>query len=176
MRKDNQLKKGTMIAIIVIILLLSGCEKNTLGPNEKSLPNGIIVTGNINKVDVLECSIGTYRYITTISSIETTKIGDGFLHLNIIENGQNINYFYIINGTVKNIYNQKVEALKIIIKFYDENNILLETSDDILSLFGLTTITNLPSGYSKTFSITIYPYSTELTKYYDHVSLEIVVW
>jgi len=74
-----------------------------------------------------------------------TKIGDGFIGMN-----QNVDY-YKISGTVKNKFGYKAD-IKVILRFYDENGMLLD-SDHII-------VQDIPKSTMKSF-----------TKYYIRPSI-----
>ena len=82
---------------------------------EAILPDGTVITGDIDRVEILEYFAYTEK---GNASDGLKKIGDGFIH------GENATR-YIISGYAKNIADKTLDRIELTIKYHDVDGILL---------------------------------------------------
>ena len=113
-----------LIAIMVISIgFLSGCNETT--------SNGGI-NGDSDEVELVNYKIETFG--ADLGS-KPEKIGDGFIHTEIANNG-----YYKITGTIKNIAGKMLNNITVKVDFYDNNHTYLASkSDYILNLTNTNT-------------------------------------
>lgn len=120
-----------------------------------TLPDGIIVTGDIDKIQILNYSIATENG----SYFDYEKIADGFVYS---ENASR----YKINGSVKNIAGEMLGNVKVYVEFYDSNDTYLDSEYDYKY--------DLPDGYIWDFEVTYSKYQ-DYFEYVDHIGFDISV-
>ena len=105
----NYLIEGISIFIIIITIFLIGCIESTENTS----------SGDSSKIELVNYTVYTYEYIHPYPN----KIADGFN--SDLENVGG----YIVEGTIKNIADETVDA-KVIANFYDNNGTLLHSTFD----------------------------------------------
>jgi hypothetical protein len=114
------------IVFVLLIIGLCGCIEQE-------------ISGDIDKIELLEYSIVTKKY-----EEEYKTIGNGFIHNDESE-------LYLINGTVKNIAGEVLISVNITAKFYNNTNNLLTKKTTYLG--------GIPKNHSREFAI--YYFSNE---------------
>jgi len=109
------------VAVLLVCVGLSGC-------NEQGE-----TFGDTNKVELVSYKVETYD--------GNTLLGEDFIHNEGADN-------YRIKGTIKNIAGYKLSRVTITVKFYDKNNIFLDSVDE--DVYGI------PDTYTESFSIRAY--------------------
>jgi len=157
------MKKQLVIIGIVALLVcvgLSGCLDN-----KKTLPDGTVITGEINKIDIISYNVKT-EWIALDSSPgawgSTTHHESGFFHNITGDNVYNIKYITTVR--IKNISGEKIGYIAITAIYYDKQG------NDIGPAAGLSrAVTSLANSYSTNKTISWFPEYGGLFDHADHV-------
>jgi len=114
-------KKTIILLIISIIILSIGISINFIPENYTFLKDGTKVTGDIDKIEILNYTVYTYNR-TWYPVFDLKFIGNGFIH------SKNATWFEVM-VYYKNIANEKLENISITIEYYDFNNTLLNSEE-----------------------------------------------
>ena len=113
-------KKFKIIFVLIILIFicycLNGCINDKL--DEKS-----------DKVKIVNYSVRTFEQLKVKCCYENFLLGNGFIHGRYV-------YYYMINGTIINLLDKKIEKLIINAIFLDINNSKLFTKS--IEIFNLS--------------------------------------
>ena len=139
------------IVLLFSIIFFSGCSTSEVS-----------TSGDTDKVKITDIEISTEVFSFSKGWI---NIGSGFKPEDVPElNTNNSDYLtarYMVAGTVRNIIEKTLNTTQIFGEFYDENNKLLFERDS-------NKITNLKSGLSSDFFLTLQTHSNEGDFYKVH--------
>ena len=107
--------------VVTLLIILSGCNQFS-GNQSPTLPYGTVITGDTDKIEIVNFSIQTQKGIDN----GYEKIADGFVYTEYAKQ-------YVINGTAKNTAGRTLSNVEITVKFYDVNGSHLSTKTDSLS-------------------------------------------
>jgi hypothetical protein len=144
------LNKYIIIIGIVVLLLpaeLSGCMEYT--------GQMVTIEGDVDKIEIINYSIITQKRVSW--TLQYEKVNDGFVYGNDVER-------YLIEGIAKNIAGETIDIVNITAKFYDVNDIYLNSKTASKSC--------LPDKYTWDFSIN-YTNSEKCFDSVNHVIFEI---
>lgn len=113
-----KVNKRIIFLIISIVILLIGISLYLLPEKYTFMQDGTKVTGDIDKVEILNYTVFTYNQTNWP---DTEYIGEGFIHT---ENATS----YDVMVYYKNIANEKIEDFEMIISYYNIDNNLLESA------------------------------------------------
>ena len=115
--------KKQIICGMLILLCIGLCGCVEMGGKSITLPDGTVVSGDIDKVELSNLLIITETRENF--TVDWLKIGDGFIH-----NGDYGVYGheqYYITATAKNVAGKTLNEIQITTKFYDADNSYLDS-------------------------------------------------
>ena len=156
------MKKQIIFGMLLLLCIgLCGCEE--MGGKSTTLPDGTIVSGDIDKVELSNLSIITETRENF--TVDWQKIGDGFIHNGGYEVYGHEQYY--ITATAKNVAGEILNEIQITTKFYDAANSYLDSETS--SGHGIIS--------GSTWPIIVH-YINQVGNYFDkvdHISFEISV-
>ena len=123
----KKLNKNLLIfgiaVLLIVVVSLNGCvEQSTTNNKDYYFVNGFQVTGDINKVKIIDVTIRSYHE-------KPYEVWDGFpIEWNssnenkegLLENP--INYLIAVNGTLKNLANETFNSVNLTVRYYCVGN------------------------------------------------------
>lgn len=143
-----------VIILMFFIVGLSGCNELGFGDDKQS--------GDIDKVEIVDYSIGTYIY-DWFPSEEYEKVADDFAYSLI---GKDNKGYYQVSGTIRNLCGKNLSRVDVKVNFYDRKGDFLLSKIDRIKDFEVASTQN--------FEVKVHPVDNYF-EIIDNIKFEIEV-